>query len=121
MSAWGAWVLASEEGGALSHVLPHEVFRVGGHGIANHLVMLVAAAALMLLVFPWIASSRELVPRGPRNFFESILQYIREDVARPIIFHNKGATCWQSYVKGHVHQVNSLYNNWRFDTIWLDK
>ena len=46
---------------------------------------------------------------------------LAEDVARPIIFHNKGGTCWQSYVKGHTHQENSLYNNWRFDTVWIDK
>ena len=80
----GACLLASE-GDALSHVLPHEVFRVGGHGIANHLVMLVVSAALMLFVFSWVARSKELVPRGPRNFFESILQYIREDIARPLL------------------------------------
>ncbi|MFM9940055.1 MAG: ABC transporter substrate-binding protein [Hyphomicrobiaceae bacterium] len=56
-----------------------------------------------------------------RKVVWEIERLLAEDVARPIIFHNKGATCWQAYVKGHTHQVNSLYNNWRFDTVWLDK
>ncbi len=56
-----------------------------------------------------------------RKIVWEIERLLAEDVARPIIFHNKGGTCWHSYVKGHTHQENSLYNNWRFDTVWLDK
>jgi peptide/nickel transport system substrate-binding protein len=44
-----------------------------------------------------------------------------EDVARPIIFHNHAATCWHSHFKGHVQHENSIYNNWRFDNVWLEK
>ena len=44
-----------------------------------------------------------------------------EDVARPIIFHGIGATCWHPHFKGHVQHENSIYNNWRFDNVWLDK
>ncbi|HJQ57189.1 MAG TPA: ABC transporter substrate-binding protein [Vineibacter sp.] len=44
-----------------------------------------------------------------------------EDVARPIIVHGVAATCWQPQVKGIVLQSNSIYNNWRFDDVWLDK
>ena len=69
----------------LSHVLPHELGRVGGLGITNQLVMLLVSALLMLLVFPFVARSKDLVPRGARNFFESILQFIREQVARPVL------------------------------------
>ena len=29
--------------------------------------------------------------------------------------------CWQPYVKGFVLDHNSLYNNWRFDDVRLDK
>ena len=50
-----------------------------------------------------------------------IERILAEDVARPIIYHNRAATCWHPYMKGHVHTENSLYNNWRFDTVWLDK
>jgi len=44
-----------------------------------------------------------------------------EDVARPIIFHGIGATCWHPHFKGHVQHENSIYNNWRFEHVWLDK
>ena len=44
-----------------------------------------------------------------------------EDVARPIIMHNRVAACWQPYVKNISVMVNSIYNGWRFEDIWLDK
>ena len=44
-----------------------------------------------------------------------------EDVARPIIFHGRAATCWHPHFKGHVQHENSIYNNWRFDNVWLEK
>ena len=44
-----------------------------------------------------------------------------KDGARPVIFHGAANTCWQPPVKGLVLQHNSIYNNWRFDTVWLDK
>jgi peptide/nickel transport system substrate-binding protein len=46
---------------------------------------------------------------------------LQEDGARPIIIHNRGATCWQPHVKGIVLQVNSIYNNWRMEDVWIDK
>jgi peptide/nickel transport system substrate-binding protein len=42
-------------------------------------------------------------------------------VARPIIMHNKAGACWQPYVKNVSIMVNSIYNGWRFEDIWLDK
>ena len=44
-----------------------------------------------------------------------------KDGARPIISHGAANTCWQPAVKGIVLQQNSIYNNWRFDTVWLDR
>ena len=38
-----------------------------------------------------------------------------------MIYHTKAAQCWQPYVKGFVTHVNSLYNNWRLEDVWLDK
>ena len=46
---------------------------------------------------------------------------LQEDVARPIIFHQRQATCWQPYVKGVTLMVNSYYNGWRSEDWWLDK
>ncbi len=46
---------------------------------------------------------------------------IVEDVARPIVIHNKAATCWQPHVKGITSFDNSIYNSWRLENAWLDK
>ncbi|MBV8165838.1 MAG: peptide ABC transporter substrate-binding protein [Alphaproteobacteria bacterium] len=46
---------------------------------------------------------------------------LQEDVARPIIFHQRQGTCWQPYVKGVTLMVNSYYNGWRSEDWWLDK
>ena len=43
------------------------------------------------------------------------------DVARPIIFHGIAATCWHPHIKGYVQHENSIYNNSRFEHVWLDK
>ncbi len=43
------------------------------------------------------------------------------DHARPVIHHNKAATCWQPYVKNVSRHVNSIYNAWRMEDWWMDK
>jgi peptide/nickel transport system substrate-binding protein len=44
-----------------------------------------------------------------------------EDMARPIIMHDRAATCWHPHVKGLVLHENSIYNGWRLEDVWLDK
>jgi ABC-type transport system substrate-binding protein len=44
-----------------------------------------------------------------------------DDAARPIIDHNINATCWHPYVKGWMVKDNAIYNNTRFEDLWLDK
>jgi peptide/nickel transport system substrate-binding protein len=46
---------------------------------------------------------------------------LAEDGARPIIFYDRRATCRQPYVKGWVTMVNSIFNGWRMEDVWLDK
>ena len=46
---------------------------------------------------------------------------LQEDGARPILFHNRFATCWQPQLKGLTIMVNSLFNGWRMEDVWLDK
>jgi len=46
---------------------------------------------------------------------------LQEDVARPIIMHLIGATCWWPQVKNLTPMVNSIYNGWRMEDVWLDK
>jgi peptide/nickel transport system substrate-binding protein len=46
---------------------------------------------------------------------------LAEAVVRPMIFHNRAATCWHPHVKGVVLHQNSIYGNWRMEDLWLDK
>jgi len=46
---------------------------------------------------------------------------LAEDDARPIIYYNRGGTCWRPEVKGLTVMVNSIYNGWRMEDVWLDQ
>ena len=46
---------------------------------------------------------------------------LQEDGARPVIQHDWGATCWRPEVKGVKLAVNTIYNHWRFEDVWLDR
>ncbi|MBV9201010.1 MAG: peptide ABC transporter substrate-binding protein, partial [Alphaproteobacteria bacterium] len=50
-----------------------------------------------------------------------IEQKLAEDDARPIIFYNRDGTCRQPHVKGLTLMVNSIFNGWRMEDVWLDK
>ena len=46
---------------------------------------------------------------------------LQEDGARPIIYHTRLATCMQPQLKGLTIMVNSQYNGWRMEDVWLDR
>lgn len=73
----------------LEHVLDKPIVHPGGFWIlSNNIVSLIISAGLMLLIFPRITKAylrREHVPTGTRNFFEAILLYVREEIARPVL------------------------------------
>ncbi len=56
-----------------------------------------------------------------RGLVYEIDKKLQEDGARPILFHNRFATCWQPQLKGLTIMVNSLFNGWRMEDVWLDK
>ena len=56
-----------------------------------------------------------------RKMVWEIDRRLQEDFARPIIMHNKGGTCWSPKVRNVVLMVNSIYNGWRFEDVWLEK
>ena len=45
----------------------------------------------------------------------------QDDLARPIIYHWRAAVCTSPRVKGLTLMVNSTYNGWRFEDVWLDE
>jgi len=67
------------------------------------------------------AQSREIDPQKRRQILWEAERKIAADVARPIILHNRAATCWQPHVRGVTSHNNSLYNSWRMENAWLDK
>ena len=65
--------------------------------------------------------SQEPDPVKRKAIVWDIERALVRDVARPVIFHGVAATCWHPHVKGFTPHQNSIYNNWRFDRVWLDK
>jgi peptide/nickel transport system substrate-binding protein len=56
-----------------------------------------------------------------RKMVWDIERRLAEDVARPVLYHNRSGTCWHPYVKNYVPMVNSIYNGLRMEDVWLDK
>src|SRR5438128_1673076 len=46
---------------------------------------------------------------------------LAEDGARPVIFYPRQATCRHPQVKGMTMMVNSIYNGYRYEDLWLDR
>jgi peptide/nickel transport system substrate-binding protein len=44
-----------------------------------------------------------------------------DDDARPILFYTRVANCRMPRIKGLTTMVNSIYNSWRFEDLWLDQ
>ena len=69
-----------------SHILPHDLFKIGGFWVTNQMLMALIAAILMVIIFPILfRRSQDDVPSGARNFFESILEFLRVEVIRPAL------------------------------------
>jgi peptide/nickel transport system substrate-binding protein len=68
-----------------------------------------------------IAQSREADLEKRRRMVWDIERMLVQDAARPAIYHSRNATCWFPHVKGIVRHENSIYNQWRFEDVWLDK
>ncbi len=65
--------------------------------------------------------SMEIDQEKRKKIVWEIDRKLQEDGARPIIFHGRSATCWQPKVKNMTIMVNSIYNGWRFEDVWLEK
>jgi peptide/nickel transport system substrate-binding protein len=55
-----------------------------------------------------------------RKLVWEIERRLTEDGARPLIYFNRGGTCQDPKVKNLTVMVNSIYNGWRMEDIWLD-
>jgi peptide/nickel transport system substrate-binding protein len=67
------------------------------------------------------AQSAETDMEKRKKIVWEIDRKLLEDGARPVIMWNRASICMQPYVKGYVAQVNSVYNGFRLEDVWLDK
>src|ERR1700736_5363400 len=65
--------------------------------------------------------SRENNQEKRKQLVWDIDMTLQEEGARPVIFHTRGATCWHPQVRGLIPMVNSMYNGWRMEDVWLDR
>jgi peptide/nickel transport system substrate-binding protein len=63
------------------------------------------------------AQSREGNPAKRKQILWTIERKLANDGVRPIIF----GACERPYVKGLTIMVNSIFNSWRMEDVWLDK
>jgi peptide/nickel transport system substrate-binding protein len=62
----------------------------------------------------------EADPGRRKQLVWEIERKLVEDDARPVIFYPRGATCRHPQVKGLTVMVNSIYNGYRYEDVWLD-
>jgi peptide/nickel transport system substrate-binding protein len=67
------------------------------------------------------AQSSELDLTRRKKMVWEIDRKLQEDLARPIIMHNRGGTCWTPKVRNMTIMVNSVFNGWRFEDVWMEK
>ena len=65
--------------------------------------------------------SAETDPEKRRQMVWRIDQQLQNDVARPMILHYHAGTCWQADVHGYSPMINSTYNGYRLDDVWLSR
>jgi peptide/nickel transport system substrate-binding protein len=65
--------------------------------------------------------SMEADPNKRKALVWEIERKLVEDVARPVIFYPRGGTCRKPELKGLTIMVNSIYNGWRMEDVWLDR
>lgn len=65
--------------------------------------------------------SREADVAKRRQIVWEIERTLAADVARPMIYHGRTSTCWHPHLKGIVRHEDGIYNDWRFEQMWLDK
>ena len=67
------------------------------------------------------AQSQEKDAAKRKKLVWEIDKKLQEDGARPVIQHGWGGTCWRPEVKAVSLAVNTIYNHWRFEDVWLDR
>ena len=56
-----------------------------------------------------------------RQIVWEIDRRLQQDAVRPILYYIKAATCRRPEVKGLTLMLNSTFNGWRMEDVWLDR
>ena len=46
---------------------------------------------------------------------------LTDEAVRPMIYYMRGGTCWRPEVKNMTVMINSIFNGWRMEDVWLDR
>ena len=46
---------------------------------------------------------------------------LTQEAVRPMLYYMRGGTCWRPEVKNMTLMVNSIFNGWRLEDVWLDR
>jgi peptide/nickel transport system substrate-binding protein len=46
---------------------------------------------------------------------------LTSEAVRPMLYYMRGGTCWRPEVKNLSIHVNSIYNSWRMEDVWLER
>ncbi len=68
-----------------------------------------------------LKQSTEKDPEKRKVIAWEIDKKLTRDAVRPMLYYLRGGTCWRPEVKGINLMVNSIYNGWRMEDVWLDK
>lgn len=73
----------------MHHVQDHVIYQLKifnfDISITKHVVMIWIAAAILIILLPLIVRSRALAPKGPVNFIEWIVVFLKETVLEPYL------------------------------------
>ena len=69
----------------------------------------------------FIRQSEETDQAKRKQIVWDIEKQLEEDGARITMYYSRTATCWHPPVKGVSLPINSIYNGWRFEDVWLDR
>lgn len=73
----------------MHHVQDHVIYPLHIFGfdisITKHVVMIWIAAAILIVLLPLIVRSKALVPKGPSNFIEWIIVFLKDSILEPFL------------------------------------
>ena len=68
-----------------------------------------------------VAKSSEKDQEKRKRIVWEIDRRLQADAVRPVLFYIRAGTCHRPEVKGMTIMLNSTFNGWRMEDVWLDR